>query len=83
MKLEKLSLNALKERAEFAPNELLLNSITGGLMAECHEGSCDPPAWTVDFTCNPNPCTPSGTSPYSSWSEFYNALGQFFIKTGL
>lgn len=79
----KLNLDALKERAEFVPNELLLNSITGGLMAECHDGSCDA-TWTVDYTCDSNPCnTSQGTSQYSSMTEFLDALGQFFIKTGL
>ncbi len=36
----KLSLDALKERSEAVASEELLVSITGGLEAECHLGSC-------------------------------------------
>lgn len=37
----KLSLDALKERAEAVASEELLSSITGGLAEECHNGSCE------------------------------------------
>ena len=36
----KLSLDALKEKAELAVSEELLTSISGGYMEQCHEGSC-------------------------------------------
>lgn len=65
MKTEKLSFEALKERAEAIVSEELLASINGGLENACHDG-----------------CTATGT-PSMSMSEFYNALGQFFIRTGL
>lgn len=42
----KLSLDALKERAEAIATEELLGLITGGLeeaLVECHEGSCAQP----------------------------------------
>lgn len=35
----KLSLDALKEKAELVVSEELLSGISGG-MAQCHEGSC-------------------------------------------
>lgn len=42
--MEKLSLDALKERAEVANSDELLESITGGrqdpFLGRCHEGSC-------------------------------------------
>jgi hypothetical protein len=45
----KLSLEALKERAEAIATEELMESINGGLMAECHDGDCLPvhqiPKW--------------------------------------
>jgi hypothetical protein len=37
----KLSLDALKDRAEAIASEDLLSSITGGLAEECHNGSCE------------------------------------------
>ncbi len=47
----KLSLEALKERAEAVASEELLGSITGGLQLEqCHEGSCGYlNEWADDF----------------------------------
>jgi hypothetical protein len=72
----KLSLEALKERAEATASIELLATISGGLENDCH----DVPTWTVDCTCTTTPAT--GT-PSMSMSEFYHALGQFFIRTGL
>lgn len=38
----KLSLDTLKERAEAIASEELLGTISGGLEAACHDGSCRP-----------------------------------------
>ncbi|SHM73574.1 hypothetical protein [Flavobacterium xanthum] len=38
----KLSLDALKERAQGIASEELMGQITGGLLPECHNGSCTP-----------------------------------------
>lgn len=43
--MKKLSLDALKERAEAVASEELLSSITGGLAEECHNGSCESGSW--------------------------------------
>ncbi|WP_290833465.1 hypothetical protein [Flavobacterium sp.] len=40
MKIIKLSLDALKERANSVTSDGLMSSITGGLTEECHNGSC-------------------------------------------
>ncbi|MFY8161549.1 MAG: hypothetical protein ACOVNU_09485 [Candidatus Kapaibacteriota bacterium] len=39
----KLSLDALKERAEATASQDLLGTIAGGLAEECHNGSCHLP----------------------------------------
>lgn len=36
----KLSINALKERADVVVSDELLTSITGGVQDECHRGDC-------------------------------------------
>ncbi|WP_290833461.1 hypothetical protein [Flavobacterium sp.] len=36
----KLSLDALRERAEMFVSDELLTSITGGTQCECHNGDC-------------------------------------------
>lgn len=40
MKIIKLSLDTLKERASSVTSDGLMSSITGGLAEECHNGSC-------------------------------------------
>ncbi|MEO8534357.1 MAG: hypothetical protein ABI441_11420 [Flavobacterium sp.] len=42
----KLSLETLKERAEAVASEELLESISGGKMADCHQNTGD---WLGDF----------------------------------
>jgi hypothetical protein len=38
--MKKLSLDDLKEKAEATASNELMNSISGGLASECHNGSC-------------------------------------------
>jgi hypothetical protein len=40
--MSKLSLNALKERAEAVASQDLLNSISGGTENACHDGATGP-----------------------------------------
>ncbi|UPT71839.1 MAG: hypothetical protein M0D53_05925 [Flavobacterium sp. JAD_PAG50586_2] len=73
----KLSLDALKERAEATASNDLLTEISGGLDNACHDA---PTVWTVDFSS----CGQSNpTGQQMSMSAFLDAVGQFFIRTGL
>ena len=44
--MSKLSLDALKERAEAVASEELLSTISGGTENACHDGG-EPPWWEV------------------------------------
>mgnify|MGYP003600569968 CR=1 FL=1 len=73
----KLSLDALKERAEATASQALLGRIAGGLEAECHQGSC-----------TTSGCAPGGSTPGeivgaigTTISNYLNSLAQF--NTGI
>ncbi|HCQ13267.1 hypothetical protein [Flavobacterium sp.] len=61
----KLSLDALKERAEATASQELLGSIAGGLAEECHNGSCH-------AAPTGNPIADIGVSLYNLWQTLFN-----------
>ena len=50
--MSKLSLDALKERAEAVVSQELLNSISGGTENACHDGNNDPCDGSDDPRCD-------------------------------
>ncbi len=64
--MSKLSLEALKMRAEAVASEDLLATISGGTENSCHDNT---PTWTVDYTCDENPC-PSNSEGIQLPSNF-------------
>jgi hypothetical protein len=51
--MSKLSLDALKMRAEAVASEDLLMAISGGTENSCHDSSADTKPDTIDYTGNP------------------------------
>ncbi len=66
--MSKLSLDALKTRAEASASSDLLSTISGGTENSCHDSSSTT-VWTVDYTCSDNPC-PSATPGVQLPSNF-------------
>lgn len=52
-KMSKLSLDALKKRAEGIASEELLKAISGGLENACHDGGLKPTTGTVEQPTRP------------------------------
>lgn len=74
--MSKLSLDALKERAEATASTELISSISGGTENSCHDSTW---TMTIDFTCSENPCgTNSGGVDLGggvSFSQMLQILG--------